>query len=44
MKHVAPHEISGPKLARPHGGMASRRPALSSGEANGWLLAKDLRS
>jgi hypothetical protein len=23
---------------------ASRRPALSSGEANGWFLAKDLRS
>jgi hypothetical protein len=23
---------------------ASRRPALSSGEANGWLLAKDLRN
>jgi hypothetical protein len=23
---------------------ASRRPVLSSGEANGWLLARDLRS
>jgi hypothetical protein len=23
MKHVAPHEISGPKSARPHGGIPS---------------------
>jgi hypothetical protein len=45
MKHVAPHEISGPKSALVHTA-ASRRPALSSGEAkaNGWFLAKDLRS
>jgi hypothetical protein len=47
MKHVAPYEISGPKSARPHGSShtaASRRPALSSGEASGWFLAKDLCS
>jgi hypothetical protein len=47
MEHVAavaPHEISGPKSARPHAA-ASRRPAaLSSGEASGWFLAKDLRN
>jgi hypothetical protein len=41
--HVAPHEISGPKSALAHTA-ASRRPALSSGEANGWFMAKDLRS
>jgi hypothetical protein len=35
MKHVAPQEISGPKSARPHGGIPDPRSALSWS----WSLA-----
>jgi hypothetical protein len=35
---VAPHETSGTKYRLAHMA-ASRRPVLSSGEANGWFLA-----
>jgi hypothetical protein len=38
MKHVAPHEISGPKSARPHGGIPDR-PVLSSEQRRGqWVV------
>jgi hypothetical protein len=43
MQHVAAHEISGTRSRLAHTA-ASHRPVLSSGEANGWFLAKDLRS
>jgi hypothetical protein len=40
MKHVALHEISGPKSVRPHGGIPSpgAEQRAKSGEANGWFL------
>jgi hypothetical protein len=47
MKDVARgtwHHTEFPDRSRLVHTAASRRPALSSGEANGWFLAKDLRS
>jgi hypothetical protein len=35
MKHVAPHEISGPKSARPHGGIPSPGAEQRRGQSMG---------